>query len=99
MHTPALEVPLVLGPMPEPGADDSHPPSFLFLKDPGAGWQIWRRFIRPASGGEFPGKSGLREETYSMVYPMSSPAMSWSFRVYDTPGGGLRWEVNSGNRK
>ena len=91
--------PLGLGVMPKQGMDSGHPPSFLLLKDPGAGWQIWRRFLGPASGSESGGKSGLREETYSMVYPMSSPEMNWTFRVYDTPGGGVRWEVDSGNRR
>lgn len=91
--------PLTLGALPEQEADDGHPPSFLFLKDPGAGWQIWRRFLHPAGGAESGGKSGFREESFIMVYPMSSPEMNWRFRVYDTPGGGVRWEVNSGNRR
>ena len=94
----AVGPPLSLGPMPEQDTDSGHPPSFLFLKDPGAGWQIWRRFLGPA-GGESGGKSEPREETYSMVYPMSSPEMNWRFRVYDTPGGGVRWEVDSGARR
>ena len=91
--------PMTLGAMPEQQVDDADLPSFLFLKDPGAGWQIWRRFLHPGNDAESDGRNGFREETFSMVYPMSSPNMNWRFRVYDIPGGGVRWEVNSGNRR
>ena len=91
--------PMTLGHMPEQEEGDSAHPSFLLLKDPGAGWQIWRRFSSAASAGEMDVEGSFREETYTMIYPILSPHMNWRFRVYDLPGGGVRWEVNSGNRK
>ena len=90
--------PLNLGPIPEQ-EEDGNSPSFLILKDPGAGWQIWRRFLHAASDVESGDKSGTREESYVMVYPMFSPNMNWRFRIHDVPGGGVRWEVNSGSQK
>ncbi len=87
--------PLTLGPIGEQEAANDGPVSFLMLKDPGAGWQIWRRFQYEAGGAE--GRP-FREESYSMIYPVLSPEMNWRFRIYDIPGGGIRWEVNSDNR-
>ena len=91
--------PMTLGEIPEQDEGDYAQPSFLFLKDPGAGWQIWRRFSSEVSDGQPVVRDGYREETYTMVYPLISPDMNWRFRVYDLPGGGVRWEVNSGNRR
>ncbi len=91
--------PLTLGTMPEQEEGNANLPSFLFLKDPGAGWQIWRRFLHPQSDVNPSDQNGFREETYTMVYPLFSPDMNWRFRIYDLPGGGLRWEVNSSNRR
>ena len=91
--------PVILGDIPEQAAEDLNRPSFLLLKDPGAGWQIWRRFSPASGNGEIAVDGGFREEIYTMVYPVLSPHMNWRFRVYDLPGGGVRWEVNSGNRK
>lgn len=91
--------PMTLGDIPEQDAGDFSQPSFLLLKDPGAGWQIWRRFTSAASNGQSVAGDSSRVETYTMIYPMLSPHMNWRFRVYDLPGGGVRWEVDSGNRK
>ena len=91
--------PMPLGDIPEQPEGDFAQPSFLFLKDPGAGWQIWRRFAPAASDGRPLVEDGHRVEAYAMVYPMLSPHMNWRFRVYDLPGGRVRWEVDSGNRK
>ena len=63
--------------------EDEIPPSFLLLKDPGAGWQIWRRSVRTVDGGEAGADDGFREESYSMVFPLVSAEMNWRFRVYD----------------
>ena len=90
--------PLNLGEMPEQQEEDAVIPSFLLLKDPGVGWQIWRRFTRIAGVDGSPVSSAFREETYAMVYPVLSPDMNWSFRVYDLPDGRIRWEVNSDKR-
>ena len=91
--------PLILGSIPEQEKGDTSPPSFLMWKDPGAGWQIWRRFLHESSNVKSAGKDASREESYTMVYPMSNPHMNWRFRIYDLPGGGVRWEVDSGNRR
>ena len=90
--------PMTLGEMPEQNESDFAPPYFLLLKDPGAGWQIWRRFSPMTEDGQPVMEHGFREEAYTMVYPMLSPHMNWRFRVRDLAGGGVRWEVNSGNR-
>ena len=89
--------PLTLGAIPAQEEGDASIPAFLILKDPGAGWQIWRWFSRTAEDVKSDDRTGLREESYTMVYPLSSPHMNWRFRVYDVPGGGARWEVNSDN--
>ncbi len=91
--------PLPLGPIAEQEEGDAGPPSFLFLKDPGAGWQIWRRFLHMAGDLNPADKGQFREESYIMVYPLFSPEMNWRFRIYDVPGRGIRWEVNSDNRR
>ena len=91
--------PLALGPIAEQVEGDASPPSFLILKDPGAGWQIWRRFLHMASRVNPADSRQFREESYIMVYPLFSPEMNWRFRIYDVPGGGIRWEVNSGSRR
>ncbi len=87
--------PLTLGMIPVQDDGYANSPSFLILKDPGAGWQIWRRFLYPAGDAGSGDSSAAREESYIMVYPMFSPNMNWRFRIYDVPGGGIRWEVNS----
>lgn len=91
--------PLTLGQIAELDEEDGTPPAFLILKDPGAGWQIWRRFLRMAGDASPSDMGQLRHETYNMVYPLFSPEMNWRFRIYDVPGGGIRWEVDSGNRR
>ena len=91
--------PMALGEIPEQDAEDHAQPAFLFLKDPGAGWQIWRRFSPEGGDGEPVIEGGCREEIFTMVYPFLSSHMNWRFRVYDLPDGGLRWEVNSGIRR
>ena len=91
--------PVTLGEIPKQNREDFAHPSFLLLKDPGAGWQIWRRFAPADSDGLPIEEAGCRMETYTMVYPMLSPHMNWRFRVYDLPDGRVRWEVDSGNRK
>ena len=90
--------PMTLGDMPEQRVGDFAQPSFLFLKDPGAGWQIWRRFAPEANDGQPVVEHGYREETFTMMYPVLSPHMNWRFRVYDLPDGRVRWEVDSRNR-
>ena len=90
--------PMELGDMPEQAPGDVSPPSFLFLKDPGAGWQIWRRFSPSDRDGQPIVEDGCRVESYAMVYPLLSQDMNWRFRVYDLPGGGVRWEVDSRRR-
>ena len=91
--------PMALGEMPQQETGDPDHPSFLLLKDPGAGWQIWRRFTSAKSDGRLAAGEVCHIETYTMLYPVRSPHMNWQFRVYDLPGGGIRWEVDSGNRK
>lgn len=91
--------PLALGEMPAQDDADFAQPSFLLLKDPGAGWQVWRRFTSAGINGRSVDEEVCRRETYTMVYPMLSPHMNWHFRVYDLPGGGIRWEVDSGKRQ
>ena len=91
--------PMALGEMPEQYEGDFARPSFLLLKDPGAGWQIWRRFAPVGKDGRLVVQGGCREETYTMVYPVRSPHMNWRFRVYDLLDGRIRWEVDSGHRK
>ncbi len=91
--------PLELGPIAEQEEGNQDQPSFLLLKDPGAGWQIWRRFLHAQSDANPADKNYYREESYTMVYPLFSPDMNWRFRVHDVPGGGVRWEVYSGNRR
>ena len=87
--------PLTLGDIPGQDAGDEGFPSFLLLRDPGAGWQIWRRSTARAGSGE----QAHREETYTMVYPMLDADFCWRFRVYDVPGGGVRVETSQGNRR
>ena len=91
--------PMALGEIPEQDEGNFAQPCFLFLKDPGAGWQIWRRFSPVGKDGERVVRDGSRKETFTMIYPVLSDHMNWRFRVYDLPGGGIRWEVDSGNRK
>ena len=91
--------PMTLGEMPEQKEGDFDPPSFLLLKDPGAGWQIWRRFTSAINNGRSATEEVCRIETYTMVYPVRSPHMNWRFRVYDLPDGRVRWEVDSGHQK
>ena len=90
--------PITLGEIPEQGEEDFAQPCFLFLKDPGAGWQIWRRFSPVGRDGELVVRDGFRRETFTMIYPVLSSHMNWRFRVYDLPDGGIRWEVDSGKR-
>ena len=90
--------PMTLGDIPEQDDGDFAQPSFLFLKDPGAGWQIWRRFAPAAADGLPMVEDGYRTEGYTMVYPMLSPHMNWRFRVYDLADGRIRWQVDSHNR-
>ena len=90
--------PMALGEIPEQQEGDFANPSFLLLKDPGAGWQLWRRFSPVSEDGQPLMEDGCREEAYTMIYPMLSPHMNWRFRVHDLPGGGVRWEVNSSSR-
>ena len=90
--------PLPMGEIPEQGAGDGNPPSFLLLRDPGAGWQIWRRYADVVGDGKPAVDDGFREESYVMVYPMLSADMGWRFRVYDPGDGGVRVEVNPASR-
>ena len=91
--------PLPLGIIPEQEEEDANLPSFLILRDPGAGWQIWRRFSPATSDGSYVLEDGFREETYTMVYPLLNADVNWRFRVYDLPGGGVRVEMNQGSRR
>ena len=91
--------PLVLGTIPEQEEGDANLPSFLILRDPGAGWQIWRRFSPLTSDGSYVLKDGFREETYTMVYPLLDAETNWSFRVYDLSEGGVRVEMSRGAQK
>ena len=61
--------PLTLGDIPGQDAGDEGFPSFLLLRDPGAGWQIWRRSTARAGSGE----QRHREETYTWSTPCSTP--------------------------
>ena len=86
--------PLTLGTIPKQEEGDASLPSFLLLRDPGAGWQIWRRFSPATGDGKFVIKDGFREETFVMVYPLLNADVHWRFRVLDLPGGGVRVEMN-----
>ena len=86
--------PLTLSMIPEQDESDAKVPSFLFLKDPGAGWQLWRQFRPVTSDGKFVMQDGFREESYVMVYPLLSTEKHWRFRIYDLPDGGVRVEAN-----
>ena len=90
--------PLVLGTIPEQEEGDANIPSFLILRDPGAGWQIWRRFSPLTSDGSYVLKDGFREETYTMVYPQINAEMNWRFKLYDLPDGGVRVEMVQGSQ-
>ncbi len=90
--------PLSLGTIPEQAASDDSLPSFLLLRDPGAGWQIWRRFTSESPVITVDRKEMYRNETYTMVFPMIDSNFNWRFRVYDVPGGGIRVEMNRSNR-
>ena len=91
--------PLTLGEIPEQEEGGANPPSFLMLKDPGAGWQIWRRFLRAQDDENSSADAGYREESYTMVYPLLSAEMNWRFRVHDEPGGGVRVEIDSSRHR
>ena len=89
--------PLALGIIPEQDAEDASLPSFLILRDPGAGWQIWRRFAPTTVDGSYAVNDGVREETYTMVYPLMDAETHWRFRVRDLPRG---WRAGaSGSRR
>ena len=88
--------PLTLGIIPEQEDGDANLPSFLILRDPGAGWQIWRRFSPVTSDGSYVLKDGFREETYTMVYPLLDAKTIWRFRVHDLPEGGVRVQMTRG---
>ena len=88
--------PLSLGAIPPQAEDDANLPSFLVLRDPGAGWQIWRRFAPMASDGSYVGCDGAREETYTMVYPLMDAETHWRFLVRDLPEGGVRVQTVRG---
>ena len=90
----SVSIPMALGEIPAQDEGDVHCPSFLMLRDPGAGWQIWRRFTSLDNDGRFVFKDGYREESYVMVYPVLSSDMNWRFRVYGLPGGQVRVEMN-----
>ena len=90
--------PLALDAIPEQEEDEAGLPSFLLLRDPGAGWQIWRRFTPESAVSDVDRKESSRDETYTMVFPMMDSNFNWQFRVYDVPGGGVRVEMNRGNR-
>ena len=92
-------MPLILGIIPEQEEKDANLPSFLILRDPGAGWQIWRRFSPATGDGSYVLEDGFREEIYTMVYPLLNADVNWRFRVYDLPGGGVRVEMNQGSRR
>ena len=88
--------PLVLGAIPEQEERDANLPSFLILRDPGAGWQIWRRFSPMTGDGTYFVSEGFREETYTMVYPLMDAETHWRFRVRDLPEGGVRVQTVRG---
>ena len=88
--------PLALGIIPEQDVGDASMPSFLVLRDPGAGWQIWRRFAPTTVDGSHAVNDGVREETYTMVYPLMDAETHWRFRVRDLPEGGLRVQTVRG---
>ena len=90
--------PLELGDIPEQDEGDGGLPSFLLLRDPGAGWQVWRRFAPEAKQRDASSGNEYRHETYTMVFPLLDSNFNWRFRVYDVPGGGLRVEMDQGNR-
>ena len=87
--------PLTLGMIPEQDEDDVNLPSFLILRDPGAGWQIWRRISPVTSEGAYVISDGFRKESYTMVFPLLNADVNWHFRVYDLPDGGVRVEMRS----
>ncbi len=91
--------PLTLGAIPEQEESDLNLPSFLILRDPGAGWQIWRRFSPAKGDGKPVIQDGFREESYVMVYPLLDADVAWRFRVYDIPDGRARVEMNQGPRR
>ena len=93
-----VSTPLPLGEIPEQEASDENPPSFLLLKDPGAGWQIWRRFYEAKCRDDTGVQGGVRDESYVMVYPMISADMRWRFRIHDTPEGGTHIEMVPGRK-
>ena len=88
--------PLTLGVIPEQDEEDFSMPSFLVLRDPGAGWQIWRRFAPTTVDGSYAVNDGVREETYIMVYPLMDAETHWRFRVRDLPQGGVRVQTVRG---
>ena len=88
--------PLVLGEIPMQEDGDASLPSFLVLRDPGAGWQIWRRFSLMTTDGRNVATDGFREETYIMVYPLLDGETTWRFHVRDLPGGGVRVQTVRG---
>ncbi len=88
--------PLTLGAIPEQDAGDFSLPSFLILRDPGAGWQIWRRFSPTTVDGSYAVNDSVREETYTMVYPLMDAETNWRFRVRDLPEGGVRVQTVRG---
>ena len=90
--------PLALGAIPEQEEGDASLPSFLILRDPGAGWQIWRRFSPMTVEGSYSVNDGVREETYTMVYPLMDAETHWRFRVRDLPEGGVRVQTVRGAR-
>ena len=96
---PLVCSPLTLGTIPVQEEGDANLPSFLILRDPGAGWQIWRRFLHRTSDPESSDKDVFREESYTMVYPLLSAEMNWRFRVYDVPGGRVRVEMRTGGQR
>ena len=89
----AVAQPVTLGTIPAQPDEDVGSPAFLLLRDPGAGWQIWRRFaVRLEPGCQEPVTTGVREESYVMVYPILDAEMCWRFLVRELPGGGTRVE-------
>lgn len=88
--------PMSLGEIPEQDVGDASLPSFLVLRDPGAGWQVWRRFAPTTVDGSYAVNDGVREETYTMVYPLMDAETHWRFRVRDLPEGGLRVQTVRG---
>ena len=88
--------PLTLGVIPGQGEEDASLPTFLILRDPGAGWQIWRRFSPKTVDGSYAVTDGVREETYTMVYPLMDAQTHWRFLVRDLPEGGVRVQTVRG---